>query len=96
MWSIGVITYILLSGRPPFHSTRVSRILHKIVHYPVSFDEDVWNDLSFEAQQFVELALEKNPKERLKPSEGLKHKWIKQIVDNDNIIKPKIIRNLIE
>ena len=31
MWSIGVIAYIMLAGYPPFHSSKVPKILDKIL-----------------------------------------------------------------
>ena len=96
MWSIGVIAYILLVGCPPFHSSRVSKILHKIVNAPVRYDSDVWEKLSIEAFEFVSSVLVKDPKERLTPSQGLKHAWIRQKSSCDHEIKPSVIANLVK
>jgi calcium-dependent protein kinase len=96
MWSVGVISYILLTGGPPFNSTRVQRILYKIVHESVKFDRDLWSNLSEEAFEFVQSVLRKDPAERLTPSQALKHPWIKQTMSEDNDIGGEVITNLIK
>ena len=94
MWSIGVITYIMLTGYPPFHSSKVPRILEKIVHSQVKYDTEVWDKLSVESMEFVSKLLKKNPKERMKPAEALKHKWIKLNIDIDHEIGSNVIEML--
>ena len=96
MWSIGVITYIMLAGYPPFHSAKISRILDKIVNNPVSFDPEIWDKLSIESLDFVDKLLNKNPQLRLKPSEALKHKWIQQAIEVDHDIGTDVIENLVK
>lgn len=96
MWSIGVISYILLVGSPPFHSARVSKILYKIVNSPVRYDSEIWEKLSIEAFDFVSNILIKNPKERMKPAAGLKHDWIKQKISTDHEISSDVIANLVK
>lgn len=96
MWSVGVITYILLIGSPPFHSSRVSKILYKIMHHPLNYNNRIWEDLSPEAMEFVSKILVKDPKERIKPAEALKHAWIKQKIKTDNNINSNVIANLVK
>ena len=42
LWSIGVVTYVLLCGEPPFYSDNEQDIFEKILSCPVSFLEDSW------------------------------------------------------
>jgi len=49
VWSLGVITYQLLSGRTPFESRRLENIDYKIKHKKITFDntdEEYWTDIS--------------------------------------------------
>ena len=96
MWSIGVIAYIMLAGYPPFHSSKVPKILDKIVHSPVKYDPEIWDKLSVESMEFVDKLLKKDPATRMKPAEALRHKWIKQSIDIDHEIGSNIIENLVK
>lgn len=96
MWSIGVIAYIMLAGYPPFHSSKVPKILDKIVHSPVKYDHDIWDKLSVESMEFVDALLKKDPLTRMKPGEALKHKWIRQNIEIDHEIGSNIIENLVK
>ena len=74
MWSIGVIWYILLTGKPPFYAKKVESICNKIAFQEPSYDD--WDHLSKESKDFVKNLLIKNPSERMTPEQALKHPWI--------------------
>ena len=61
IWSIGVITYILLSGRPPFKGKSKNEIFRSISMGELSFDHQIWDRISPEAKDFIIKALDKNP-----------------------------------
>ena len=42
VWSIGVITYCLLSGRPPFFSHNKEELFKKIKQEEVNFTNVIW------------------------------------------------------
>ena len=50
VWSIGVILYILLSGKPPFNGNDENEILEKIKKGDYSMDDKIWNSISSEAK----------------------------------------------
>ena len=77
-YSLGVITWILLTGTMPFVLSRhggFEQELHTIMSSSLQFDES-WNDLSPESRQFVEACLQIDSKNRITSADALKHPWI--------------------
>ena len=60
MWSIGVITYVLLTGEPPFYGINAAALFKKIRTCDFEFSQDVWSTLSREAKRFIEKTIEPN------------------------------------
>jgi calcium/calmodulin-dependent protein kinase I len=77
VWSIGVITYILLCGFPPFYGKTVPEIFERIMAADYDFPEEYWDEVSEDAKDFIEQLLVVNPQKRLTIDEALKHKWLK-------------------
>ncbi|XP_028297518.1 death-associated protein kinase 2a isoform X2 [Gouania willdenowi] len=77
MWSIGVITYILLSGASPFLGETKQDTLRNISAINYEFDEEFFGHTSDLAKQFISELLEKDRKKRLTIQEALSHPWIK-------------------
>ncbi len=46
LWSIGVITYILLSGYPPFYDANNVELFKKIMAGRYAFDRPWWDNIS--------------------------------------------------
>jgi len=46
MWSIGVITYCLLAGYPPFNADTDAQLFKKIKFCDFTFHDDVWSNIS--------------------------------------------------
>jgi len=76
LWSLGVITYILLSGIPPFNGTSDSEIMAAIKKGKFNFSNKVWNSVSTDAKEFITALLQIDVSKRLSAEEALKHKWI--------------------
>ncbi|XP_018418273.1 PREDICTED: calcium/calmodulin-dependent protein kinase type 1G [Nanorana parkeri] len=75
-WSIGVITYILLCGYPPFYEETESKLFEKIKDGSYEFESPFWDDISKSAKDFISCLLEKDPKKRYNCEHALKHPWI--------------------
>ncbi|KAK2521878.1 Camk1g [Columba livia] len=75
-WSIGVITYILLCGYPPFYEETESKLFEKIKDGYFEFESPFWDDISASAKDFISHLLDKNPSTRFTCEEALRHPWI--------------------
>ncbi|CAI9553033.1 unnamed protein product, partial [Staurois parvus] len=76
MWSIGVITYILLSGASPFLGENKQETLSNITAVNYEFDEEFFSHTSDLAKDFIRKLLVKNTRKRLTIQEALSHPWI--------------------
>ncbi|XP_048881459.1 death-associated protein kinase 2 [Brienomyrus brachyistius] len=79
MWSIGVITYILLSGMSPFQGDNDTETLKNIVEMTYEFDDYHFKQTSDMAKDFIEKLLRKEQNERMTADECLLHPWIKPL-----------------
>ncbi|XP_063307022.1 calcium/calmodulin-dependent protein kinase type 1G [Pelobates fuscus] len=75
-WSIGVITYILLCGYPPFYEETESKLFEKIRDGTYEFESPFWDDISKSAKDFISCLLEKDPQKRYNCENALNHPWI--------------------
>ncbi|XP_016283149.1 death-associated protein kinase 2 isoform X1 [Monodelphis domestica] len=76
MWSIGVITYILLSGASPFLGDTKQETLANITAVSYDFDEEFFSQTSELAKDFIRKLLVKETRKRLTIQEALTHPWI--------------------
>ena len=80
LWSIGIITFLLLCGYLPFDDKHSEReIARQTIQDPVPFESKIWNKYTPEAKNFVEGLLQKKPEKRLTIKEILEHPWIKKM-----------------
>lgn len=77
MWSIGVITYILLSGASPFLGDSKQETLANVSAVNYEFDEEFFKNTSGLAKDFIQKLLVKDPKKRMTIQDSLQHPWIK-------------------
>ncbi|KAF7687438.1 death-associated protein kinase 1 [Silurus meridionalis] len=77
MWSVGVITYILLSGASPFLGANKQETLANVSAVDYEFDEEYFSNTSTLAKDFIARLLIKDPKKRMTIQDSLHHPWIK-------------------
>ncbi|KAM9776341.1 death-associated protein kinase 2 isoform X1 [Syngnathus typhle] len=77
MWSIGVITYILLSGMSPFQGHTDEDTLRNVLAVNYEFDTHWFSTTSCTAKEFIQKLLVKNTSDRMTAEECLLHPWIK-------------------
>lgn len=76
MWSIGVITYILLCGSRPFWARTESGIFRAVLRADPNFDDLPWPTVSPEAKDFVKRMLNKDYRKRMTAAQALTHPWL--------------------
>ncbi|XP_039558064.1 death-associated protein kinase 2-like isoform X5 [Passer montanus] len=79
MWSIGVITYILLSGLSPFQGETDAETLSNVVAGAYEFEQRCFSQTSDMAKDFIRRLLVKEPQRRMSAAECLVHPWIKPL-----------------
>ncbi|XP_077450725.1 myosin light chain kinase 3 isoform X3 [Stigmatopora argus] len=76
MWSLGVITYMLLSGLSPFLGDDDNETLNNILACQWNFEEEEFTDVSEEAKDFITRLLVKSKNWRMSATESLRHPWL--------------------
>jgi len=76
VWSIGVISYILLCGYPPFYDENDANLFAQILKGEFEFDSPYWDDISEEAKDFIRSLMCVNVEHRLTCEAALDHCWI--------------------
>lgn len=76
MWSLGVITYILLGGYPPFIEQNQRELFKKIKKGQYEFHVEYWANISREAKDLIAGLLNVNPDARLSSGQALNDPWI--------------------
>jgi len=76
LWSVGVITYILLCGFPPFHAESVRGLLQVVIKGQYDFPSPYWDPISPDATDFISQLLT-TPERRMNAEQTLQHNWLK-------------------
>ncbi|CAG9323222.1 unnamed protein product [Blepharisma stoltei] len=76
VFSLGIILYILLSGRAPFSGIKAAEILKKNKKCHIVFYNKYWRNISPEAAAFVSKLTDISPLSRYSAVEALNDKWL--------------------
>ncbi|XP_035192979.1 myosin light chain kinase 3 isoform X2 [Oxyura jamaicensis] len=79
MWSVGVITYMLLSGLSPFLGETDAETMNYVVNCSWDFDAEAFEQLSEEAKDFISRLLVKEKSCRMSATQCLKHEWLNNL-----------------
>jgi calcium-dependent protein kinase len=99
LWSIGVILYILLTGRPPFDGNDDDEILENVKKGVYDNSSYPFPLLSVHAKDLISKLLQYDPKKRYSAEQAIEHPWFKTAEfkkkDKVNTISPELAKELI-
>ncbi|PFH31684.1 calcium-dependent protein kinase CDPK4A [Besnoitia besnoiti] len=78
LWSLGVMTYMLLCGHPPFHGRQQS-LVSQILSGAYSTSTPGWEGVSDAARDFVERLMDVDSVRRMTAHEAFTHVWLASV-----------------
>lgn len=73
---MGVVLYILLSGKVPFPGRNELEIISNVIKGEFHFNHDAFKSVSDECKDLIRNLLKKDVKQRISASDALNHPWI--------------------
>ena len=95
--SIGVVLYILLTGKPPFDGDGDEEITEQVKIGNVNYDDHVWNRISSDARELLrKKMLRYEYKNRASARDVLKHPWFQNAptAEIDHDLMKETLNNL--
>mmetsp|Transcript_15168 Transcript_15168/g.17572 ORF Transcript_15168/g.17572 Transcript_15168/m.17572 type:complete len:712 (+) Transcript_15168:387-2522(+) len=78
MWSVGVITYMLISSHRPFYNKKRKIMIDRIMRCDYSYNKGYWDPISGEAKDFIDHLLVLDSRNRYNAQQALNHPWFKK------------------
>lgn len=83
IWSMGVVLYIMLSGKVPFPGRTEPEIIYNVVKGDFHFDYTPFNQVSEECKHLIKCCLVRDFMNRYNATDALAHTWITSRVNQD-------------
>jgi len=81
-WSVGVLSFILLSGYSPFlddnDDQKMNKTLSNVTMAKYDFDYEEFEEVTADAKDFITRLLRKSPSRRMTAAACLEHSWLKE------------------
>merc|ERR1719446_1883523 len=75
IWSLGVLTYVMLCGKPPFWGQR-KQLYNTAMNERYPFKGDPWDKMNPDAKDFIKKLLRAKPENRPNISAVVQHPWL--------------------
>lgn len=75
-WSMGVVMFIMLSGKPPFGGRSNKEIIENVLKGSYNIQTSVWQNISEDAKDLINQLLLREADMRLTASEAYGHRWL--------------------
>ena len=82
-WSMGVVLFIMLSGKPPFGGRSNKEKIENVLKGTYNLESNVWEKISDSAKDLISKLLERQADMRLTAEEAYQHPWIQQQRDKE-------------
>lgn len=79
IWSLGVLLYVLLCGRPPFSGDTNEEILKAVKRGTFSLTKPAWLTISDDAKDLIHKVLVSDPQKRYTAEQVLHHPWVDKL-----------------
>ena len=98
IWSVGIIVYLMLTGKYAFDAKEGEKLYEKIKHNEIDMEPLIESECSDEAIDFIKKCLKKKYQERMTTSECLEHAWITKfcIKKNSNLLNIDTVDTLLD
>ena len=88
-WSIGCVSFVVLSGTMPFWSDDNYRLYEKIRKGKWEFESKAWVHVSDQAKDFVTKILVKDPSQRMNCDQMMDHPWMTTALGDTPLVQNK-------
>eukprot|EP00439_Symbiodinium_sp_Y106_P063698 s1370_g9.t3 len=96
LWSLGVVTYVMLCGKPPFWGN-YNEQLRRMKRETFPMSDATWQQISRPAKDLIRGLLRADPKQRMKLEDVLRNPWLRLQESQsamDNKIASQVLTNL--
>jgi len=93
MWSVGVLIYVLLSGRLPFAADSDAELFRLIIAGNLVWKSPQFDTVSAEAKDLIQKLIVVEPDDRWTAKQALEHPWIKKN-GTSNTVHTTMMENL--
>jgi len=93
IWSIGIVTYLMLRGRLPFDSKDRHILIQKTIEADLDLSGPYWDKFTPYVLDFLKKTIEKDIEVRMTVDQALTHAWIR---NGDILIPRKINKRTME